>query len=870
MRSSSAFATSLLVVLLLNAWAIALQAQTEQRPEAVGESITAESIGDPLGFDDAPADREPVKQREFTAQQRPRVSVIPFEDTNTEAANQGFGKAVSAMLVTYLKRRSQLIVVERDRLEKLLKEQDLTAKGATTETKEYASDAQTLERLDAFVYGNVTYLPTFSTPVEQASQGERRQPARADSIEIDAKLLSRQDGRIIGASQVGGSVSCLRQIVQRLGNALEHEFLRPFYGKLQVQLPKPQYARISLTPVLSEEALDEEKPPVELDRTITPGEWQQPDAEHIWVTNPSVVTISNVLAGLYTLRVRREGYDELSVDSEYEVRTSLPGDERVYNKDIEIDPDDVPLLVRVDRFEERTVDLSKKEMTKKGGSLVFEVQPQDSRFGPIEGLKVRLESEDLEINPRSPDPRGSDLQDEEEAEKGVVQGPEAEPAAGAGGCNYITPDSVPRPFLPLPEVLASTDQPFTFENFWGGGLTHEDYQGEKLPVGRYTAKIWAPNYEENEFTVQINNGSAIERRQLQREVGNVWVYSHKKHPDNKLAFSSETTGQVEWMPLNFVSWREKKLKVDRWRVFTDVPGFEKWETQVELTIKGKGPPWEVSDQVESRDRYIEVKVKADILVLGRTSTMVDDKQVLRFNSDLVSDFGPEAGLTEKRQEELSFLYDPVADQAAEKAERMSEERYRRRLAYLRQSLLKNVDLIVLDDDDIDKLKGLPDLAEVIRSFVAEGRAVMAYVSRPGDYSRVLGPGLVVDPKPRSVKSLEFYPGDVRQFLDRKIEISLDEKRNVHHLSNAKKGAGGWTRLALRKKGRDPLIVERGDFDGGGYVVVWVDSLDNVNEHSKSLKEKVEKRALQWTQYLMYKRLSSNPEYAREARARLGG
>ena len=118
----------------------------------------------------------------------------------------------------------KVLVVEDNPLNAKLLRDVLTAKGY-----------ELLEKLDGIITGSVTILDK--------------------SIEIDAKLLSRADSRIIAATQRGGQVKCLRQIVERLGIALENEFLRPYDGKLKITLRQPEYVHLSLTPVLSEDAL---------------------------------------------------------------------------------------------------------------------------------------------------------------------------------------------------------------------------------------------------------------------------------------------------------------------------------------------------------------------------------------------------------------------------------------------------------------------------------------------------------------------------------------------------------------------------------------------------------------------------------------
>src|SRR5262245_9899088 len=48
----------------------------------------------------------------YTAQRKPRVAVLDFDDTNKDALGQIYKDSVEAMLVTFLKRKSQFVVVE--------------------------------------------------------------------------------------------------------------------------------------------------------------------------------------------------------------------------------------------------------------------------------------------------------------------------------------------------------------------------------------------------------------------------------------------------------------------------------------------------------------------------------------------------------------------------------------------------------------------------------------------------------------------------------------------------------------------------------------------------------------------------------------
>src|SRR5207244_3093980 len=118
---------------------------------------------------------------------------------------------------------------------------------------------------------------------------------------------------IISAGHQRGKSNALRNVVEKLGMELENGFLRPYYGSLTVTVSEPTNVRMYLTPVLSVSASDDEKPPIELDQTVSP------QAQQVlydkWVTVPAVATISNLLGGWYTIRIDRPGYDGIGTDN---------------------------------------------------------------------------------------------------------------------------------------------------------------------------------------------------------------------------------------------------------------------------------------------------------------------------------------------------------------------------------------------------------------------------------------------------------------------------------------------------------------------------------------------------------------------------
>src|SRR5437870_12840097 len=94
-----------------------------------------------------PPQPAPARQKVYTAQQKARVAVMPFQNTNELAQQQKYGESVSAMLATFLKRKSQLVVVDRQILDKIMKESALDASGATSAPTADADPEKSIERI---------------------------------------------------------------------------------------------------------------------------------------------------------------------------------------------------------------------------------------------------------------------------------------------------------------------------------------------------------------------------------------------------------------------------------------------------------------------------------------------------------------------------------------------------------------------------------------------------------------------------------------------------------------------------------------------------------------------------------------------------
>lgn len=570
----------------------------------------------------------------YTAQRRPRVTVLDILDTVQKEEKTLYGASVEAMLVTFLKRKSQFVVVERQKsaLDRLYAEKKRLQFGEVEINPDDKESQELLEKVDAYVLGSITLLdhslplePKDSEEVdaesdEDSNQGEdfgrsrdeKKRLRKLDSvpgqrIEIDLKLISRFDGRIVAAAQRSGPLACLRSIVERLGVALEQEFLRPYYGKLAVTLDEPEHIRVFLTPILPDDALDEEKPPVERSATVTIG--GDYDTVELWTTDPTTYTIKNILSGWYSMRIERPGYESIGLDNaRWEVRRRQ-GKEMVYDRvaggPIEkSDPDDSRFVVRVDPLTTEVVDGHVRgfRFQKQGGSLSPLVRRQylDTDFSRPPQRVLLMGSADIEIN--------------------QLQSP-AEYADDAR-CDLFE-ELPPRP-INYGRTYVTKGQSFDFSSFKGGDLIIEDYQGEEVPVGTYQMVLWEPSYRVERSDVRVRAGDDKKqiKTSLTREVGGLSLTATGTSPTSQVSLVGQETGLRIELPLDFEKSKEiRALPVDHYLTTTNVAGLEGWQRNTIVRGQNTVPP--KFDMKSARNKPALVKSPRsdeDILVRAGVKT----------------------------------------------------------------------------------------------------------------------------------------------------------------------------------------------------------------------------------------------------------
>jgi len=134
-----------------------------------------------------------------------------------------------------------------------------------------------------------------------------------------------------------------------------------------------------------------------------------------------------------------------------------------------------------------------------------------------------------------------------------------------------------------------------------------------------------------------------------------------------------------------------------------------------------------------------------------------------------------------------------------------------------------------------RLRGSPELSAMVQSYVEAGGALFAFLSEPGDYGDIIG-------APLRIKSPSGPP-------DRFEEP--------------------WRVVAFREQRQGSRIIERGEREAGGYVLLWLDDPGSFRGRRREtavqeVRAKVEERVLKWARYLMLRRYDKTAKQRRQA------
>jgi TolB-like protein len=134
----------------------------------------------------------------------PRIAVFNFDDTNAAAKKEGYGEAVSGMLMTELINGKVFQVIERSEIDRMMDEMAFQVSGAV--------DASTAKRIgellgvDILVFGTVAKF--------------------GQLVETDIRLIDTQSGKALLAENASSESGIeMRQMVESLARKIEKRYL---------------------------------------------------------------------------------------------------------------------------------------------------------------------------------------------------------------------------------------------------------------------------------------------------------------------------------------------------------------------------------------------------------------------------------------------------------------------------------------------------------------------------------------------------------------------------------------------------------------------------------------------------------------------
>lgn len=175
-----------------------------------------------------------------------RIGVVEFE--NKSAYGQGrLGGAASDILVTELVKSGKFIVVERDRMNKILDEQKLQSQGMTD--PQTAAKVGQILGLEAIVVGSVSQFGVKKEGSDYLLTQSKRQVA---DVTVDIRLIDVQSGQVILADSGKGMAKSSKASFLGMGTkggydeTLEGEALRAalvqFVANISSQLNKKAWS----------------------------------------------------------------------------------------------------------------------------------------------------------------------------------------------------------------------------------------------------------------------------------------------------------------------------------------------------------------------------------------------------------------------------------------------------------------------------------------------------------------------------------------------------------------------------------------------------------------------------------------------------
>jgi hypothetical protein len=137
--------------------------------------------------------------------------------------------------------------------------------------------------------------------------------------------------------------------------------------------------------------------------------------------------------------------------------------------------------------------------------------------------------------------------------------------------------------------------------------------------------------------------------------------------------------------------------------------------------------------------------------------------------------------------------------------------------------LEYTDLLVLDDLDMSGLRKRPDVAALVRQYVAAGGTLFAFVSENGDYAEIVGAPFVTLKGAKETDRFILAQGEVSELsLQTAKKLKVKEERVLPELQEPPRNSL-WKVAAFDKGRKAPRILQRMGDQQSGCVVVWLDS-----------------------------------------------
>ena len=137
-------------------------------------------------------------ESDYTGPKR-RIGVIDFDDKSAYGKNRGLGEAASDILITELVKTGKFIVVERDKINKLLEEQKLGLSGAVDPGT--AAKMGQILGLNAILTGAISNFGVRTTGSDYLVTQSKRQEA---SCTVDVRVVDVETGEILLADSGKG------------------------------------------------------------------------------------------------------------------------------------------------------------------------------------------------------------------------------------------------------------------------------------------------------------------------------------------------------------------------------------------------------------------------------------------------------------------------------------------------------------------------------------------------------------------------------------------------------------------------------------------------------------------------------------------